>query len=203
MIIGLTGRKRSGKSTVARLLVERHGFRELSFAARLKRMAADVNPMVHYIDTLDLSDTDRDLLANGVEPGPVYLLDALRVLGEERAKDELPEVRRFYQRLGTEGVRDNIGEDTWVNIAEREIRAAGYARRLVFPDVRFDNEARLIRWFGGTVVEVQRPAATPDTVDNHRSEQLEVTPDRVVTNVEGDPESAFNAVVKILRLNRR
>ena len=203
MILGLTGRKRSGKSTVARLLVERHGFRELSFAARLKRMAADVNPMVHYIDTLNLSDTDRELLANGVTPGPVYLLDALRVLGEGRAKDELPEVRRFYQRLGTEGVRGNLGEDTWVNIAEREIRAAGYARRLVFPDVRFDNEARLIRWFGGTVVEVQRPAAIPDTVDNHRSEQLEVTPDRVVENVEGDPEVAFNAIVKILRLNRR
>lgn len=203
MILGLTGRKRSGKSTVARLLVERHGFRELSFAARLKRMAADVNPMVHYIDTLNLSDTDRELLASGVTPGPVYLLDALRVLGEERAKDELPEVRRFYQRLGTEGVRGNLGEDTWVNIAEREIRAAGYARRLVFPDVRFDNEARLIRRFGGTVVEVQRPAAIPDTVDNHRSEQLEVTPDRVVTNFEGEPESAFNEIVKILRLNRR
>jgi len=203
LILGLTGRKRSGKSTVARLLVERHGFRELSFAARLKRIAADVNPMVHYIDTHNLSDTDRELLANGVTPGPVYLLDALRVLGEERAKDELPEVRRFYQRLGTEGVRGNLGEDTWVNLTEREIRAAGYARRLVFPDVRFDNEARLIRWFGGTVVEVQRPAAIPDTADNHRSEQLEVTPDRVVTNVEGDPEYAFNAIVKILRLNRR
>ncbi len=203
MIVGLTGRKRSGKSTVARLLVERHGFRELSFAARLKRMAADVNPMVHYIDTLDLSDTDRELLANGVTPGPVYLLDALRVLGEERAKDKLPEVRRFYQRLGTEGVRDNIGEDTWVNLAEREIRAAGYARRLVFPDVRFGNEARLIRWFGGTVVEVQRPAAISDTADNHRSERLEVTPDRVVTNVERDPEASFNAIVKILQLNRR
>ena len=203
MIVGLTGRKRSGKSTVARLLVERHGFRELSFAARLKRMAADVNPMVHYIDTLDLSDTDRELLANGVTPGPVYLLDALRVLGEERAKDKLPEVRRFYQRLGTEGVRDNIGEDTWVNLAEREIRAAGYARRLVFPDVRFGNEARLIRWFGGTVVEVQRPAAISDTADNHRSERLEVTPDRVVTNVERDPEASFNAIVKILHLNRR
>lgn len=203
MILGLTGRKRSGKSTLARLLVERHGFRELSFAARLKKMAVDVNPMVHYLDTFVPSDIDRELLANGVTPGPVYLLDALRVLGEERAKDELPEVRRFYQRLGTEGVRGNLGEDTWVNLAEREIRAAGYARRLVFPDVRFDNEANLIRWFGGTVVEVQRPAAIPDTVDNHRSEQLEVTPDRVVTNVEGDPESAFNAIVKILRLNRR
>ena len=90
-----------------------------------------------------------------------------------------------------------------VNLAEREIRAAGYARRLVFPDVRFGNEARLIRWFGGTVVEVQRPAAISDTADNHRSERLEVTPDRVVTNVERDPESAFNATVKILRLNRR
>ena len=53
------------------------------------------------------------------------------------------------------------------------------------------------------MVEVQRPAAIPDTVDNHRSEQLEVTPDRVVTNFEGDPESAFNEIVKILRLNRR
>ena len=190
MIVGLTGRKRCGKSTLARLLVERHGFRELSFAEPLKRMALAANPIVGFRST-----------PNGAQR--VHLSDVVHEIGWERAKDEYPEVRRFLQRLGTEGVRDNLGEDTWVNIAEREIRAAGYARRLVFPDVRFDNEARLIRWFGGTVVEVRRPTAIADTADNHRSERLEVTPDRVVTNVEGDPESAFNATVKILRLNRR
>src|SRR5690606_23623549 len=150
----------------------------------------------HYIDTLDLSDTDRELLANGVEPGPVYLLDALRGLGEERAKDELPEVRRFYQRLGTEGVRGNLGGDTWVDLAEREIRAAGHPRRLVCPGVRLDNEAALLRWFGGTVGEVQRPSGAPGTVDNRRSEKLGVVSDRGVTHVEGDPESAFTEVVK-------
>lgn len=215
MILGLTGRKRSGKSTVARHLVDNLGFRELSFAARLKRMAVDVNPMVHYIDTHNLSDTDRELLANGVTPGPVYLLDALRVLGEERAKDALPEVRRFYQRLGTEGVRDNLGDTVWVDlvasqieeIREEDLRARLEARGtpgapvpprtpLVLADVRFENEADLIRGWGGLVVEIRRPSQG-DPADGHSSE-AGVRADHVVENVEGDPSVMIAAVTRLL-----
>lgn len=202
MIIGLTGRKRSGKSTLAHLLMERHGFVELSFAARLKKMAVDVNPLVHYIDALSLTETDRELLANGVEPGPVHLLDALGALGEERAKDLLPEVRRFYQRLGTEGVRNNLGEDTWVEVVNRQIcgRYTAYARaglptpRIVLADVRFENEADLIRRWGGLVVEVRRPALDASTpADDHASE-AGVRADFAVTHVEGEPEHAFTTL---------
>ena len=198
VIIGLTGRKRSGKSTAARYLVDNHGFTELSFAARLKKMSVDVNPMVHYIDTLNLTEVDRELLAHGVEPGPVYLLDALRVLGEERAKDALPEVRRFYQRLGTEGVRNHIGADTWVNLAELEIirvirentkdGEVGHAD-IVFADVRFENEAALIREWGGLVIEVYRPSQG-DPEPEHSSE-AGIGSDCSVVNPEGEPEALF------------
>lgn len=105
MIIGLTGRKRSGKSTAARYLVEDHGFTELSFAEPLKRMALAVNPIIGFRSTPD-----------GVQR--VYLSDVVHEIGWECAKDEYPEVRRFLQLLGTEGVRDHIGQDTWVNLAE-------------------------------------------------------------------------------------
>lgn len=201
MIIGLTGRKRSGKSTVARYLVEDHGFTELSFAARLKKMSADVNPLVHYIDAHNLTEVDRELLARGVEPGPVYLLDALRALGEEGAKDAIPEVRRFYQRLGTEGVRNHIGADTWVEFAELEIirvirentkdGEVGHAD-IVFADVRFENEAGLIRDWGGVVIEVYRPSQG-DPEPEHSSENG-VRSDCSVVNREGDLESLFAVI---------
>ena len=143
MIIGLTGRKRSGKSTAARYLVENHGFTELSFAEPLKRMALAVDPRV------------------GPESDPVRLSEAVGVWGWEEAKDRFPEVRRFLQRLGTEGVRDHIGQDTWVNLAELEIIRVIRENEqvdqvaesnIVFADVRFENEAALIREWGGVVI---------------------------------------------------
>lgn len=201
MIIGLTGRKRSGKSTAARYLVENHGFTELSFAARLKKMAVDVNPLVHYIDTLSLTETDRELLANGVDPGPVRLLDALGVLGEERAKDLLPEVRRFYQRLGTEGVRNNLGPDTWVEFAELEIIRVIRENEqvdqvaesnIVFADVRFENEAALIRDWGGVVIEVYRPSQ--GVPEPEHSSEAGVRADHLAVNPEGDKSVLFSVL---------
>lgn len=185
MIIGLTGRKRSGKSTAARYLVEDHGFTELSFAEPLKRMALAVDPIIGFRSTPDGGQR-------------VYLSDVVHEIGWECAKDEYPEVRRFLQRLGTEGVRDHIGQDTWVNLAELEIirvirentKAGGVAQaNIVFADVRFENEADLIRDWGGVVIEVYRPSQG-DPEPEHSSENG-VRSDCSVVNREGDLEALF------------
>lgn len=67
--------------------------------------------------------------------------------------------RRLLQTLGTEWGREIVGQDIWVKICLRRAAAtlrAGY-RRVVIPDVRFDNEAAAIREAGGVVVAVTRP----------------------------------------------
>jgi hypothetical protein len=68
--------------------------------------------------------------------------------------------RRLLQTLGTEWGRQVIGEDIWARICLRRAAVnlrAGF-RRVVVPDVRFDNEAAAIREAGGKIVRVVRPS---------------------------------------------
>lgn len=202
MIIGLTGRKRSGKSTAARYLVENHGFTELSFAAPLKKMALDIDPLVEVVDP----DSRRGYTLCEALPqvrevmtycGDVHLAPLVDAIGWEQAKDQFPEVRRFLQRLGTDGVRNNLGDRIWVNLVEDQIdelwtndfKNNRPNRPIVIADVRFENEADLICREGGIVIEVVRPGI-PAAADTHASE-AGVDPDYQVTNHEDHPDQMF------------
>lgn len=198
MILGLTGRKRSGKSTAARYLVDNHGFVEISFAGPLKRMALAINPVIGW--NWDPVHEDG---------GEVYLADVVECFGWEYAKDQFPEARRFLQRLGTEGVRGHIGEDTWIDLVELEIQRTwgivpyGFIPGdkpyppIVVSDVRFENEATLVREWGGEVVEIRRPSARDFVANEHASEHR-VRADRTVTNIDGEPEIAFDLLSAIV-----
>lgn len=187
MIIGLTGRKRSGKSTAARYLVEHHGFTELSFAAPLKAMAMDIDPIVSANHT-----------AHWSKDGFLRLSDVVEADGWEGAKDRYPEVRRFLQRLGTDGVRNNLGTNIWVQQVEDQLdelwtndfKNNRPNRPIVIADVRFENEADMVCRNGGIVIEVVRPGI-PATTDTHASE-AGVEWDYQVTNHEDHPDQMFS-----------
>ena len=51
MLVGLTGFIGSGKTTVANLLVERHGYRADSFAASVKDALATINGVMAPVKT--------------------------------------------------------------------------------------------------------------------------------------------------------
>lgn len=81
--------------------------------------------------------------------------------------------RQMLQTLGTEWGRDTVCRDIWLRMLERRIdtlRAAGVAVVAV-ADVRFDNEAEMVRGYpgAGEVWHVSRPAAD-DACDSHVSE---------------------------------
>lgn len=153
--LGISGRARAGKTTAAEYLVERYGFVRIGFADALKEMALAIDPIVHV---------DRD--EGGCEEwGLVAIVDWF---GWDRAKDGFPEVRRFLQRLGTEGVRHHIGEDTWVQIAER--KALAVDGPVVFDDVRFRNELEMVHRHGGANVHLWRPGHS-DVAAEHASEE--------------------------------
>ncbi|WP_424936652.1 MULTISPECIES: hypothetical protein [Bacteria] len=181
-LVGLLGKKRSGKNTAASRLAD-HGYAVAAFADPLRDMALAIDPVVgvHVED------------ARGGHHLVHYVTysEALAEHGYERAKEEYPEFRRFLQRLGTEGVRDTLGakhglreilgDDVWIVLAEHRIqKAAAEGEALVFTDVRFPNEAELIERKGGTTVRVVRPdldaaedthsseTALDDFVDNRR-----------------------------------
>ena len=147
MLIGLTGYAQHGKDTVANILVDVYGYTKLSFAEPLRQLALRLNPYV-------LKDW----------PGIAWRYsDLLEHAGYELAKTEWPEVRRILQELGT-GVRDILGEDVWVQAAEKAMLSV--PGKVVFTDVRVPNEAAFIRRHSGELWRVQRTDWDGSPFDN-------------------------------------
>jgi hypothetical protein len=149
MIIGLSGYARSGKDTVAKFLVEEHGFTRLAFADPIRDAIKRLDPLI----TL-----------NGMVN--VRLSSALPKLGWERLKDDSPEIRPLLQRMGTEVGREMFGENFWVDYTINKARELN--RNVVITDVRFTNEADAIRMWNGQVWRVNRPGTEP--ANDHPSE---------------------------------
>lgn len=157
-LVGIHGHARSGKDTSGRILVEERGYERISFAEPLKRLALFVNPIVQtsaYGFTWTLQDVFDELMgAEGLSYDDAW--DAAKEIGS---------TRRFLQKLG-EGVREILGEDTWVDAAMAKVDPGG---KYAFTDCRFENEAESLRARGGVVVEVTRPGVGP--VNEHVSDQ--------------------------------
>jgi hypothetical protein len=143
-LIGLTGRKRSGKDTFAARLVEAHGYTRLAFADALKEAALALDPIVVGFHEIRLSHI---LARDG---------------GWEHAK-ELPEVRRTLQRFGV-GIRE-LDPGFWLRVVADRARAT--LGPVVITDVRFPNEADWVEAMGN-LVRIRRPGLV--STDNHISE---------------------------------
>lgn len=144
--IALMGRAGAGKDTAAEILANRHGHVRVAFADPLRRMALAVDPIVYAEDS------------GYLEAEYVRLSELVDCMGWDAAKRDYPEVRRFLQRLGSEGVRDVLGSTTWIDLAHREVRRAEFAgKRVALTDVRFPNEVEYARSNGFRLVWIDRP----------------------------------------------
>lgn len=138
----------SGKTTVASYLTE-HGYYRASFAAPLKRMLRTF--LIH--------------LGYGPEQIDHYL---------DAGKEELiPNIRitprQLLQTLGTEWGRTCVHSDVWLQTWQ--VTATRYLDSgvpVVCDDIRFPNEAELIRSLGGELWHVHRPESERAT--SHSSE---------------------------------
>lgn len=139
IVVGLTGLMRAGKDSVADILVRDHGFVKMSFAAPLKRMVRNLNPIVGFDDGRCCSDCPPE------DPWPVYLQDLYDAgMDDEdiKASEYGHEVRRLWQRFGTDVMRAEQ-DDYWIQKAKDDLMKSGH-ERVVFTDCRFPNEADMI-----------------------------------------------------------
>jgi hypothetical protein len=158
-LIGVIGKKRSGKDTFASALTEEAGWTKVAFADALREAALGLDPLVGEVFYWRTGDDSPRL-----HPA-ARLSEVVETLGWERAKDYIPEVRRTLQRLGAESVRA-LDPDFWIRAARASVEAS--VNPVVMPDVRYPNEAEAIRSWGGILVRVVRPGR--ETVDEHSSE---------------------------------
>lgn len=148
LVVGITGFAQNGKDTFAARLVDRHGFKRYAFADPLKSLALTLDPLIPFGAVPADNPGPRGYQAR-------RLSFVVRTHGWEFAKQE-PEVRRFLQVLGTEGVRHHLGDDSWVKACGKAFLADG-VDRVVITDVRFPNEADYVRNVcGGVLVRVTR-----------------------------------------------
>lgn len=75
--------------------------------------------------------------------------------------------REAAQKLGTEWGR-GLDSDLWVKVAEKQIRESKDS--VVITDIRFENEAAMIRRMGGTVVHLLGRKADLGENQQHASE---------------------------------
>lgn len=142
--IGLIGHAGCGKDTVAARLTH-HGFERVAFADAVRNVLLSVNPLV---------TTDG-----------MRLRDLVEAQGWDTAKRQFPEVRELLQGLGA-GVRDTLGESTWLDHALHQLDAL--SGPVVVSDVRYSNEGRALQRRGFFLVWVQRPGVGP--ANGHPSE---------------------------------
>ena len=142
-LIGLIGRARSGKDTVAGYLANRHQFAHIAFADPMKNMLE-----VAFGDLFREGDREKPIDWLGKSP------------------------RQLMQTLGTEWGRTQIHPELWVLLTEQKVKnAVEFSLPLVISDVRFHNEADMILKHGGELWHIVRPDFTP--VGGHVSEMAD------------------------------
>jgi hypothetical protein len=148
-LIALAAKKRAGKDTFASLLQKYHPYEKLAFADSVWEFMLAFDP---YVD-----------LQKGWR-----LTQVVRFHTRDEAKMLYPEIRRLLQMVGTDAVRHMIDNNTWVDMMEAKIRNS--PNPVVISDLRFPNEADLVKRLGGLVVKIERAATDESYGSDHVSE---------------------------------
>jgi len=125
-IISFGYEARVGKDSASDYLVREYGFTKISFAGPLKQAAKIIYGLTEEQVNGNLKDV------------------------EDSFWKETP--RSILQKMGTDGLRKGHRDDVWIKAMERKI--AKSTKSWVVSDVRFPNEANLIKSLGGAVVKI-------------------------------------------------
>lgn len=191
-MIGLTGPAGAGKDTVADLLATHARFCKLSFADPLRAELADA-----FGTTFDAfaqratkeEPAERFALQRCLDNGFVGAM--VTHYRETRPPEPLEAFltaprspRQLMRWWGTEYRRANDAHYWTRALAARvKARADGGQTRFVITDVRFHNEAKLVRQHGGSIWQVTRPGLALDTSHVSEVDGSAFAPDARINNL--------------------
>jgi len=169
-ILGLTGRKGSGKNSFANFIQDAtppgwsHSFHEVSFANPLKQACYCI-----------FGGEERNWWGEDKDKDEVCEFWDKKLNASWPKEKQRPVTYRFLmQYVGTELFRNQFFNDIWISKLEQtieEIRRNDDMAAVLVTDVRFDNEAKFIENLGGQVwriVNLNQPSLNPDA---HASEK--------------------------------
>lgn len=150
MIIGLCGKKYSGKDTVADFAALKHDYVKRSFADPLKEAVKAL-----FILTNDqLYGNQKEIPINdwyGCTPRKM-----LQFVGTDLLRDQL------------ETIMPGIGKNVFVNNMRLYLSSIGAGNKIIISDVRFKNELSLVKEMKGVTIWIDRPSVQSN--DTHASE---------------------------------
>jgi len=138
MLIGVVGLIGSGKGTVSDRLEQKHNFRKDSFARSLKDA---VSSMFNW---------DREMLEGKTEQSRAWREKPDVFWSKRFGKDVTP--RWVLQYFGTEVMRQGMHDSIWID----SCMARYDGKPTVIADTRFENEIKIIREMGGSILLVKR-----------------------------------------------
>lgn len=197
MLIGLSGKKTSGKDTICTIIEAIDVYHntifkpdvslidfvhQCLFEKRLDSLAA-FRDIVTSWDRESFAKKLRRCLYTIVNDDRIFALD-------DKTKNELSTIkdaegnyytiRQLLQKFGTE-VGRNISPNIWVDALMNDYKKAkldGYEKDWIVTDVRFENEAKAIRENNGILIRVNRNTGFNDThlsetaLDNYKEFDL-------------------------------
>jgi hypothetical protein len=174
MIIGLSGYAKSGKDTVAEMILDIQpdsNWQIKKFSGKLKQIASILTGVP--ADKFEDQDFKQSML------GPSW--SRMVINSHLNVEDKKMSVREFLQRLGTDAIRDGLHPNAWVNALMADYRSEEVVEKLsdfiskvtppsnwIVTDCRFPNEAQAIKDKGGIIVRIDRTGVSP--VNAHPSE---------------------------------
>jgi hypothetical protein len=132
MMVGLVGKARSGKSSVAKIMVEEFDYSIFPMAGPIRSAIKAAFP---FISPYDLGGGKEEIIPQIGKTG-----------------------RHMLQQMGHNWGRETIDKDLWVKANEAHINISRVDfDKVVVDDVRYDNECEWIKSHGGYIIGVDRP----------------------------------------------
>jgi len=148
-LIGVHGKAQSGKDTIARVLVEEHGFVRMAFADPLKAASA-----VLFGWPVEMAFSDE---IKGYK-SPLWDITG----------------RTAFQRLG-DAMKIGFGTDFWIKRWACEYARLKDKHSIVVADVRTNAEADMIRGLGGVILHLERRGAGLTGLEGMHSSEAGIT----------------------------
>lgn len=148
MLVGLNGESRSGKDSVAQILVRKYGFTQVALATAIRNILLDLDPWVHLNNgtLVELSVLHSNCGGDWDEI-------------KARSRDSV----EWMIKLG-QSARSHVSEDVWLQAAfPFGERLSG---NIVVSDIRQPNEVVFLHRHGGLLWRIERPGTEKRGMDD-------------------------------------
>lgn len=222
-LLGITGKKRSGKDTISDYLVEKYGYIKYAFADPLKM---GVKEMFGFNDQ-QMWGSDKDVIDErwGVSPRDIVTImgtellqfdihkhtDKLNHIGRKiwvhRFKMWYDENKLKYDKdisIWFDGIKELLNYD--IDYSEAIKLSPRPQFKVIVSDIRFKHEAEIIKELGGVIIKIERPSLNDDNQHLSETEMDKIDYDFQINNdssvsdlydgIDGIISPSYNELVK-------